>query len=120
MYDTARALFWNQTDDQLETIATSRDTRRRQQFEKKYRETCLPKTGFNGEASPNHFRLLERILSEYPETHNLLTELTFLDYTRFLGTLFAGEFEGLLTQTRQEFVINCISERCKRLDRIDF
>ncbi len=111
IYDTARALFWNSTEDALAEVERQK---RVEPFLSKYVEQCLPKTGWDGYKKLNHFDLIHAIASNRPEFRPMLHEFNAVDLPQAARELFTGEFAGLLTERRQRFVVMCLEKRQER------
>ena len=56
IYDTARGLLWNRTEEQINTIISNNDIKG---FIKKYCKNSKPKIGIEDKKTVNHFELIE-------------------------------------------------------------
>ena len=115
IYDSARALFWNNPDQFLYEQAHSKDLKRREHFMRKYVENCQPKTGWDGMGAPNHFELIENIAKRDEHYLKILESVIPSSIEKSLIFLFEGEFKGLLSSERQSFMVECLVERRSRL-----
>lgn len=59
VYDTARGLFWNYSENKLKDIVETNQTI--DNHIKKYCKASRPKIGWEGEKNPNHFQLFRQI-----------------------------------------------------------
>jgi len=111
IYDTARALFWNTTEEKL---AEMEGQKRVAPFLTKYVDQCMPKTGWDGLKGLNHFALVEKIARERPMFRPVLRSIGEVDLVAATVELLGGEFEGLFTVRRKEFVVECLKNRVER------
>lgn len=111
IYDTARALFWNEPEGKLQETASSNDLSRRNSFMQKYVEKCLPKTGWDNVKNPNHFELMVKIFAERPNYREALGTLDSTTIIDDVKGMFLGEFSGLFSKHRQEFILDCLLQR---------
>ena len=108
IYDTARALFWNDSEDKLA------DMEQRQQTEShiaQYVKGSLPKTGWDGMESPNHFKLIQAIYQNRPDYRKILEDVSSEQVMCDFGELLETEFAGLLSVRRKLFMLLCIRGR---------
>lgn len=111
IYDTARGLFWNLTEENLQKHAANKI--QRQQFIEKYVRSSLPKTGWDGLQSPNHFTLIEKIATE---RYNLSEALNSLRIDALLAeteSVLHEEMHGLFSRLRKELILECLAHRIK-------
>lgn len=121
IYDTARALFWNETDAKLEGIRLTNDSQRRAGFLKKYVERSNPKTGWDGVTSPNHFDLISKIAERSPGYREILQGIASQEVVGKVELILGDEFLGLMSGRRCHFVLECLRERQERFRRsLDF
>lgn len=111
IFDTARALFWNMTEEKLE------DVERRKQldsFMNKYVEDCQPKTGWDDLRTANHFALIREIAARRPQMCPVLEALPLDLVINHGHELLKGEFAGLFSERRSRFVLSCLQKRIQR------
>lgn len=111
IYDTARALFWNTSEENLERTEKQKNLG---QFMTKYVDQSLPKTGWDGLDAPNHFDLIEAIYRSYPQYQPILEEIDSDRLMPQFETLLDEEFSGLLSSRRTKFVLGCLKERIEQ------
>lgn len=109
IYDTARALYWNTTDEDL--IKMTRDPNRRETRMRKYVERCFPKIGWDGLDSPNHFGLIREIARQRPSYRPALVGLCPGNLSRIVLDLIQSEFSGMISPVRSEFIAECLDRR---------
>jgi hypothetical protein len=109
IFDTARALYWNTTESRLSEIA--KDRNRKKAHQSKYVERCYPKTGWDGLASPNHFRLIRAIGNGHPALRTMLHELPVAGLIGQINALLSTEFRNLISPLRAEFILECLDRR---------
>ena len=108
IYDTARALFWNSTEEKLEQV--ERQKREDASLEK-YVEDCQPKTGWDGKPGINHFDLLRALTNDRPQMRVVLNDLPVDRLPQEAVALLNAEFEGLFSPRRVRFVLSCLQRR---------
>jgi hypothetical protein len=71
IYDTARGLFWNHSDDHLREVA-SQNTGSRMDFIRQYADRSMSLIGGTGKEPkrPNHFDLVRHLLDERRDTYH--------------------------------------------------
>lgn len=117
VYDSARALFWNDSEKKVQEIYY--DLNRRDAYITKYCEGSTPKIGWEGIDKLNHFTLLEKIIT-LPfvvncETFNRLCNDRVLKEVFIMIDL---EFSNLLSFERRELIKLCLSYRYQKVKKI--
>jgi hypothetical protein len=113
IYDTARALFWNDPEAKLRSI----DMSQKQVFLNRYIRKSKPKTGWEGIILQNHFHLVKLIFEEYPEYRSLLESLHQPEALERLKWILNHEFRGLITGTRCKLMLDCLNLRLKEYNK---
>lgn len=108
VYDTARALLWDGPESKFAEVERNK---RISQFLQKYVDECMPKTGWDGAGSLNHFGLMSRIAHDRPAFRPVLQALVKNDLVNQVGKLMGVEFAGLFSDRRQKFVLDCLNLR---------
>lgn len=108
IYDTARGLFWNYSEDKLTDIVEVNKTI--DNHIRKYCKDSRPKIGWENEKNLNHFRLFEKIYTnEYYISSDEIKQL-----------LKSSVLEKMLMEVRQNFhslmSVNRITMICKCLE----
>ena len=117
VFDTARGLFWNFSDEQL--LKKERDGNR-QQFLEKYANESRPLIGVPGVGSCNHFDLVQHILSsgrDRPVAKGLRAVASSFSVSRCERTLHL-RFGRLLSRSRLELIRDLLDYRNARLKEI--
>ena len=109
VYDTARGLFWNDSDQNLEKW---KHPKQMASHIKKYCEASRPKLGWVGEKNINHFRLVEQIYeSEFYISKEEVKTLFSERMINEMKCLIKGEFADYFNQLRLDFIIKCLECR---------
>ena len=115
VYDTARGLFWNTPDSEIQRVLKEK---REAVFLKKYVEKSTPKTSWDNDRTKNHFSLVEKIATERSPYAEGLRGLDLNGLEQKFTALLDGEFEGLFTDKRKAFMIECLRMRAERLSGV--
>jgi hypothetical protein len=113
IYDTARGLFWNTTEERLVKLAGN-------DVLKRYVENSTPQIGWDGHRGRlNHFDLVQRIADIDARCRVWLQELadsaiSHLDECK--GTVDA-EFDCLLSEPRRNLIKRCLELRFENFCR---
>ena len=108
VYDTARGLFWNDTDEKLE----NRFKNNVQTYIKKYCNGSKPKIGWEGEKDINHFKLIEKLYAHDEFLSKNEIKVLFLQFDiRRMFAVIDAEYSRLLTPTRVEMIKLCLQYR---------
>ena len=111
IYDSARALFWNDEESKLEEIKKSPDPNRLPAFIARYVKNSRPKTGWDGANKPNHFTLIQEIYRNYPDLRSVLSDLCHQQLLQRIGQTLNGEFSPLMSPLRREMILHCLDRR---------
>ena len=117
IYDTARGLFWNDSEEKIRKIWY--DKNRLDFHIKKYSEASRPKIGWDGEKDINHFKLIEKIyneefyLSKYQQKALLLQPV----FERMLFTVNV-RFKKFFSKERIGLITKCLEYRYNYIERI--
>jgi len=109
IFDTARAIYWNTTEQRLAEIAG--DKNRRRVHQAKYVERCFPKTGWDGVNAPNHFALMKSISEGRPELLPVLQGIPVAQLQQQVENLLCTEFKLLISSLRADFIMECLDRR---------
>ena len=108
VYDTARGLFWNDTDEKLENRYKNHSA----SYLKKYCEGSRPKIGWDGEKNINHFGLVEKIYSnEFFLCKNEIKALFLQSNPKKMFEVIDSEFSHLMSETRIKMIKLCLEYR---------
>jgi hypothetical protein len=113
IYDSARGLFWNETEKKLQTWLKNNQVE--MQVELQIRNS-MPQVGLSDNEKPNHFKLIEVILSDRflpikAKAGSIFTEDALPRVLNMVET----EFEGILSRVRINMIVKCLQIRYYRL-----
>lgn len=107
IYDTARGLFWNQSEDGLVRFQS-------QGALEKYVNAGQPLIGCDREANTNHFRLVANVAAHNSQYAKALEDLlNQVDLTEVAEVL-SSEFTRLFSNLRRSVIIRCLQLRVDR------
>lgn len=111
IYDTARGLFWNESEQKIVTLHT--DKNRLQNFLKKYTQNSMPKIGWEGQKNLNHFELLRLLPTQ--QTLNNFKEILNVNKLENCLTMIDNEFSFLFSSERRKLIKQCLKIRFQTL-----
>ena len=114
IYDSARALFWNDSESKLQAVKQNPDPQRLHAFFERYVKNSKPKTGWNGEDDPDHFSLIQKIHHSYPDLRAVLSGLYRPQFLRQFKEMLDSEFQPLMSPLRREMIVECMERRLYR------
>lgn len=114
IYDTARGLFWNYSEEKIDKLFTRDGTIDEVQFTK-YLQNSMPKIGWEGLKRLNHFILIRNIVNDYDLLAEACTALLDDLNLRRILHLLDSEFKHLFSENRYILVKECITRRFQRL-----
>ena len=116
VYDTARGLFWNSSDEQLQMRVRQKDVAR---YVKKYCDNSKPKLGWESVADLNHFSLVKEIFTnEFYITREEIRTLFRSEMILAMEETIKKEFSRLLSQERMMMIYECLNYRYKTIQEI--
>lgn len=109
VYDTARGLFWNASDDQLAMRIRQKDVER---YIKKYSDGSKPKLGWNDAGDLNHFRMVKEIFDNHfyitqDDVRNLFRQETIVA----MKEMIKKEFTPFFSNERLLMINECLDYR---------
>ena len=111
IYDSARALFWNDSESKLEVIKKDPNPKRLPAFIARYVKNSRPKTGWDGVNRPNHFALIQNIYQNYPDLHLVMSALCHPQLLQRIQETLNSEFGPLMSTLRREMILHCLKHR---------
>lgn len=112
IFDTARGLFWNQSEQNLKRKNKSKD------FLKKYCESATPKIGVEGTQVESHFDLFDKVCTIYPnETVNLSNKVRIASKLN-IGSILDEYYGCLMSDFRKNLIHQALDYRLKRIQSI--
>lgn len=117
VYDTARGLFWNYSENKIKDIVEVNKTI--DSHIRKYCKASRPKIGWEGEKNPNHFQLFEKIyLNEFYITKNEIRGLLTHEVLEQMTTEVRQNFLSLMSANRITLICKCLEYRLNELKKI--
>jgi len=116
IYDTARALFWNFSDDKIYNV-TRNDELIDIQI-KKYGKNSKPKMGIEKRNNPNHFRFIEESYDRFPKFSHCITKVIKKAIEDDETKLIDEEYRYLLSKDRRKLIKDCLNYRQEKLLQI--
>lgn len=113
IYDTARGMFWN--DPERKIIEKLKNPTELNVYLKKYINKSLPKTGWEGENSINHFRFVERLYENDRRYRPICEELCNFAQQQNALLVIDNEFSSLLSRQRLSLIKTCLEMRFQRI-----
>ena len=80
-------------------------------FLERYVKNSRPKTGWDGENTPNHFSLIQKIHHAYPDLRPVLSALYRPQLLQKVQETLDSEFCPLMSALRREMILNCLKRR---------
>lgn len=117
IYDTARGLFWNYSEDKMKEIVEINKTTDAHII--KYCKTSRPKIGWEGEKKLNHFKIFEKIYTN--EFYVSATEIRTLlspSLLEQMTTEVKTNFCNLMSKNRIMMICKCLEYRFNELRRM--
>ena len=113
IYDTARGLFWNASDEQLAMRIKQKDIAR---YVKKYSDSSKPKLGWKDAGDLNHFRMVKEIYdSQFYITRDEIRHLFSSEMLAGMKETIRKEFGRLLSKERTLMINECLDYRYKTI-----
>lgn len=109
IYDTARGLFWNYSDEIL--LSWEKDVKQLSGRIIKYNNGSKPKMGWEGEKEINHFQMVKMLLNNKECTFALAKQIFSNDNLKKAEIVLNTEFKGLISDTRKSLIIRSLEYR---------
>lgn len=113
IYDTARGLFWNYTEDKISRI-TEHQNMIDIQIEN-YGKKSKPKIGIETRNNLNHFECIEEIYSRFSSYSNCMTKVIHAAVQANEKELIDKEFRLLITEQRRKLINDCLHYRKQKM-----
>ncbi len=114
IYDTARGLLWNQTEEQLNKIIKNGNV---ESFVKKYCINSKPKIGIERKNIVNHFKLIEHHVEYYKKNEfiiSIFADQKLDEVIEMINT----KYKKLLSNNRRFLIIEILKFRYNRIKKI--
>lgn len=117
VYDTARGLFWNFSEQKI--VSLYHDRKELDSQIKKYITGSCPKIGWDSEVDINHIRLVEQIAKyNFGIKRETILDLFSDENLKRCEKLIYTEFEGLLSLKRIFVVNRCLERRIEEIRKV--
>lgn len=117
IYDTARAFFWNRSEDQLKIIYN--DPKRINPFLMKYIKESKPKIGLEKNSKCNHLDIIEMLnTNKFNGTKDIVLSFINKANAKTCNELLNDEFGNLLSKERLNLVTKCLDLRYNMLEGV--
>lgn len=116
IYDSARGLIWNWSDEALK-----RHLKNYEQDGKKidkYIKKASPRISIEGNANTNHFDLVAHIYTQYPKYQETINELLSFNNQQLVLKMYSREFAKLFIRERNQLVKLIINTRFNNLRKL--
>ena len=110
IYDTARGLFWNFSEDKIAIYLDDLERLRGERLNK-YMQRSKPKIGIENKTNINHFTLVNHILDNYPQYRKSYEEVINSNYLERSLEIINTDFSSLLSSNRRNLISECLKRR---------
>ena len=114
IYDTARGLLWNQTEEQLNLIIRNRNI---ENFINKYCNNSNPKIGIENKGLVNHFELIENYKEHYKKDNDIISIFANEKLNKVIGMI-NKKYSKLLSENRRMLIIEILKFRYNKIKEI--
>lgn len=117
IYDTARGLYWNSSEDDIKHILSLTDKKGNNPKIQKYVVNSRPKIGWDGEDSLSHIELLKRIF----ETETGISKENFINLVseeklKKCLDVINKDFHRLFSDNRRVLISKCLTLRFEKIN----
>lgn len=117
VYDTARGLFWNYSENKVKDIVEVNHTI--DSHIRRYCKSSRPKIGWEGENNPNHFQLFKQIYSnEFYITKDEVKNLLMHTVLEQMNKEIRQNFQPIMSVNRITLICKCLEYRFNELKKI--
>ena len=114
VYDTARGLFWNDSEEKLKTIIEI--NKNPEQYIRKYCKFSRPKIGWDGDKNINHFKLFGHIFkNRFYVTTEEVKKMIDVKVQEQMHVCINKNFDKLMTSNRRFIICECLKYRFNEL-----
>lgn len=119
IYDTARGLHWNKSEDNVKRILSLEQKNGFNLQIEKYVVNSRPKIGWDSEGTLSHIELLDRIY----ESETGISKQNFVDFVKECNLkkclcVIDNEFDGLFSKERKELIKKTLTLRFQKIQSI--
>lgn len=112
VYDTARGLFWNYHESNLDTFL------KHESKLDSYIHGSMPTTGWDHKKELNHFELLELVVYNYPQYCELILTFNFKTASDSIKEVIDNEFCEFFSDKRRSLITKCLNKRISKIQRL--
>ncbi len=116
VFDTARGLFWNDTESKLFRILSEKE--RIDTFLMNYVKKSQPKTSWDNEPEVNHIKIIQLLKNNYPDLIVYSNSIFDPAHLQKINKLLKEEFTLLLSPQRLTLIQKCLTLRFTILSEI--
>ena len=116
LYDSARGLLWNWSDDNIAANLRNHFTGGRKIV--KYIQAAAPRISIEGNSAVNHFELLAFLRRFNPDYATIINEMTAIRNEEAVLKMLEREFYGLFVRQRCEAITLILKERFNQIRRL--
>lgn len=104
IFDTARGLFWNESEDRLSRFDDSAVL-------KKYIDGARPLIGCDSAKDPNHFTVVLAIATNDDSLRDVLRSIVSSEKLNYIEQMVDADFGNLLSKKRRSLIKKCLGAR---------
>lgn len=112
LYDSARGLFWNQSDENIKHFYSLLNQPNNKKIEK-YSKASKPRVSFGNNKNANHFELIEYIIKADNRYKEIVIELSSESNEKKVLDRFRNDYSHFMISERQELIEKLLKLRFK-------
>jgi hypothetical protein len=112
IYDSARGLFWNESDDNIKIIKKNLKSNNR--FETYLKNAC-PRISVEGNSKINHFGLIDYLKNNNEHYKLIIEEIASVENEKNVYNMLNKEFLRFFISERNELILLLLKERFKKV-----
>lgn len=113
IYDSARGLFWNESDEQLERILENHQQNGKRV--EKYLNNAQPRISVEGDSKINHFGLISFLKEHQPGFRVIIENIASEENEKKVIAMLKQEFFRYFSEERQKLILIILAERFKKV-----
>lgn len=110
VYDSARGLFWNESDDNIKII--KRNLKSNNRFATYLKNAC-PRISIEGNSKINHFGLIDYLKNNNARYKVIIEGIASFENEKLVYNVFNKEFRRFFIEERNELILLLLKERFK-------
>ncbi|HEY5325438.1 MAG TPA: HipA domain-containing protein [Mucilaginibacter sp.] len=112
IYDSARGLFWNESDDNIKII--KKNLKSNNKFETYLKNAC-PRISVEGNSKINHFGLIDYLKNNNEHYKLIIEEIASVENEKNVYNMLNKEFLRFFISERNELILLLLKERFKKV-----